>query len=163
MMRILMLAGLVPALALAPAASPALAQDACNSWTAEVQEDEGGPVLTASACAIGRPDAFLSLTCFSGNVDVRHDLSVGAERSPDLDEVTDVAFTIDGATRTLSMAYQAMDGRHAAGVPVSSPLLALLRSGESLSIVDVAGQYPRHEFSLTGSAGAIGALLAGCN
>ncbi len=162
MMRVSMLACLVPLFAAVPAVGPALAQEACTTWTAQMQEDEGGPVLTASACAVGRSDAFLSLTCFDGNVDVRHDLSAGAERSPDLDEVTDVAFTIDGATQTLSMAYQAMDGRHAAGVPVSSPLLALLRSGESLSIVDVAGQYPRHAFSLAGSAAAIGTLLAGC-
>ena len=162
MMKVLAIAGLVPLLAVVPVAGPALAQEACTAWTAQMQEDEGGPVLTASACAIGRSDAFLSLTCFSGNVDVRYDMSAGAERSPDLDEVTDVAFTVDGATETLPMAYQAMDGRHAAGVPVASPLLALLKSGESLSIVDVAGQYPRHEFSLEGSAAAIDKLLAGC-
>lgn len=131
-------AGLCRRLAVVPAA----AAEACSIWTAEMQEDEGGPVLTASACAVDRPDAYLSLTCFDGRVWLRYDLSLGAEAAVDPDEVADVVFTFGEVRETLSMRYEDMDGRHAADVTVGNPLVGLLKSGSMLSIGDAAGSYP---------------------
>lgn len=150
------------AIALLLGVAPAMAQEACSTWTAGMQEDEGGPVFAASACAIDRPDAYLLLTCSEGEVFIRYDLAAGAERSPDLDEVTDVDFTVGISTQRLSMSYQDMDGRHAGMVPVNGPLLALMQSGEGLSIVDADGRYPIHNFGLVGSSSALAKLAAQC-
>lgn len=143
-------------------AAPVAAQEACSIWTAGMQEDEGGPVFTASACATDRPDAYLSLTCSGGRVYLRYDLAAGAERSPDLGEVTDVDFTVGVSTQRLSMSYEEMDGRHAGDVPANGPLMALMKSGEGLSIVDAEGRYPVHSFGLVGSSSALAKLVAQC-
>lgn len=150
------------ALALLLSVAPAMAQEACSTWTAGMEEDEGGPVFTASVCAIDRPDVYLLLTCSEGEVFIRYDLAAGAERSPDLDEVTDVDFTVGISTQRLSMSYQDMDGRHAGMVPANGPLLALMQSGEGLSIVDADGRYPIHNFGLAGSSSALAKLAAQC-
>ncbi|WP_299643707.1 hypothetical protein [Devosia sp.] len=142
--------------------TPVAAAEACNTWTVEMQEDEGGPVLTASACATDRPDAYLALTCSRGRVYLRYDLAAGAERSPDLEEVADVDFTVGVSTQRLSMRYEEMDARHAADVPASGPLVSLLKTGESVGISDAAGRYPQHAFSLVGSSSAIANLIAQC-
>lgn len=142
--------------------APAMAQEACSTWTAGMMEDEGGSVFTASACATDRPDAYLLLTCSRGEVFIRYDLAAGAERSPDLGEVTDVDFTVGVSTQRLSMSYQEMDGLFAGDVPVNGPLMALVKSGEGLSIVDAEGRYPIHTFGLVGSSTALAKLAAQC-
>ena len=150
------------ALMLLLSVAPVAAQEACSIWTAGMQEDEGGPVFTASACAIDRPDAYLLLTCSEREVFIRYDLAAGAERSPDLGEVTDIDFTVGISTQRLSMSYQEMDGMFAADVPANGPLLALMKTGEALSIVDAAGRYPAHNFGLAGSSAALAKLAAQC-
>lgn len=143
-------------------AAPAAAQEACQSWTAEMLDDEGGQVFTASACATDLPDAYLLLTCSAGEVFLRYDLAAGAERAPDLGEVTDVDFTVGLSTQRLSMSYQEMDGLFAGEAPAGGPLIALLKSGETLSIVDAGGRYPVHRFGLAGSSSALTRLLRQC-
>lgn len=150
------------ALLLLLGAAPAAAQEACSTWTAAMQEDEGGSVFTASACATDQPEAYLLLTCSRGEVFIRYDLAAGAERSPDLDEVTDVDFTVGVSTQRLSMSYQDMDGLFAGAVPINGPLLALMKAGEGLSIVDAEGRYPVHSFGLVGSSTALAKLAAQC-
>lgn len=162
MMRWVYLFALLPAFSVAPLVVPAAAQEACTTWSAQMQEDEGGPVLTASACAADRPDAYLSLTCSARTIWIRYDLSVGAEASPNFDGATDVVFTFGERRVTLSMRYEDMDARHAADVPADGELVGLLQSGTMLSIADGPGRYPSHDFSLTGSSAAIGKLLAAC-
>jgi hypothetical protein len=162
MMRLAALAALLPMLAVAPIVTPAAAQEACTTWSAEMQEDEGGSVLTASACALDRPDVFLSLNCFNDTIWIRYDLALTAEASPELAEETEVVFKVGDASETLPVIFQEMDARHAGETPVAGPLVKLLKSGERLSIVDVPGKYPVHEFSLKGSSAAIDKLVAGC-
>lgn len=144
-------------------AVPAVAAEACQTWTAAMMDDEGGPVLTATACASDLPDAYLQLTCSAGQVYLRYDLAAGAERSPDLGEVTDVDFTVGISTQRLSMSYQEMDGLFASEVPADGPLMALLKSGEALSIADADGRYPNHRFELAGSSVALTRLVRQCN
>ncbi len=145
------------------AALPVAAEEACATWTAGAQEDEGGPVFTVAACATDRPDAYLLMTCSGGAVFIRYDLAAGAERSPDGEEVNDVDFTVGVSTQRLSMRYEEMDGMFAGSVPANGPLVALLKSGEGLSVVDADGRYPIHSFGLTGSASALTRLVRQCN
>ena len=143
-------------------AAPAAAQEACSVWTAGMEEDEGGPVFTASACATDNPEAYVLLTCSQGDVFIRYDLAAGAERSPDLGEVADVDFSVGVSTQRLSMSYQEMDGMFAGDVPANGPLMALMKTGEALSIVDAEGRYPVHNFGLVGSSSALAKLGAQC-
>jgi len=141
---------------------PAAAEEACQTWTAGAQEDEGGPVFTVAACATDRPDAYLFLTCSNGEVFIRYDLAVGAERAPESNEVNDVDFTVGVSTQRLSMRYEEMDGMFAGSVPVNGPLMALLKSGEGLSVVDADSRYPIHSFGLAGSFSALSRLVRQC-
>lgn len=143
-------------------AVPATAEEACETWTAGAQEDEGGPVFTAAACATDLPAAYLFLTCSAGEVFIRYDLAAGAERMPDEDEVNDVDFTVGVSTQRLSMRYEAMDGMFAGSVPANGPLLALLKSGEGLGVVDADSRYPIHSFGLVGSSSALTRLVQQC-
>ncbi|MBN9361745.1 MULTISPECIES: hypothetical protein [unclassified Devosia] len=136
---------------------------ACETWTAGMMDDEGGQIFTASACATDLPDAYLLLTCSAGEVFLRYDLAAGGERSPDLGEVTDVDFTVGISTQRLSMNYQEMDGLFAGEVPANGPLMALLKSGEALTVVDADGRYPVHSFGLAGSSSALTRLVRQCN
>lgn len=136
---------------------------ACETWTAGMVDDEGGQIFTASACATDLPDAYLLLTCSAGEVFLRYDLAAGGERSPDLGEVTDVDFTVGISTQRLSMSYQEMDGLFAGDVPANGPLMALLKSGEALTVVDADGRYPVHSFGLAGSSSALTRLVRQCN
>ena len=148
----------------APLASPVLAEAAaCTIWTVGMVEDEGGEVLTAQACSTDRPDAYLGLSCFAGSVFVRYDLGLGGEAEPALDEVTDVTFSTGSDAVTLTMAYQAMDGTHAADATLDDPLIQLLKAGETVTVKDEPGRYPVRTFSLEGSAAALGGLVAGCS
>lgn len=150
------------AFALLLSALPVTAEEACQTWSAGAQEDEGGLVFTVSACATDLPDAYLLLTCSAGEVFIRYDLAAGAERSPDEDEIADVDFSVGVSTQRLSMRYEAMDGMFAGDVPANGPLMALLKSGEGLSVVDADGRYPVHTFGLTGSSSALTRLVRQC-
>jgi hypothetical protein len=148
----------------APIAPPVVAEDAtCTTWTVGMVEDEGGEVLTAQACSTGRLDAYLVLSCFSGSLFVRYDLGLGAEASPELDEVTDVTFSTGTDAVTIAMDYQAMDGMHAADAGLDDPLVQLLKAGDTVTISDVPGRYPVKTYSLTGSSDALAKLVADCN
>jgi hypothetical protein len=147
----------------APAAAVLAEEAACTIWTVGMVEDEGGEVLTAQACSKDRPDAYLGLSCFGGSVFVRYDLGLGGETEPELDETTDVTFSTGTDAVTLSMAYQAMDGTHAADANLDDPLIQLLKAGETVTIKDEPGSYPVKTFSLKGSAAALGGLVAGCS
>ncbi|WP_423067642.1 hypothetical protein [Devosia sp. CN2-171] len=136
---------------------------ACSVWTAQMQEDEGGSVFTASACAEDRPDAYLLLTCSAGRVFIRYDMAAGAERSPGLAEKAGVDFTIGLSTQRVAMQHQEMDGMFAADVVANGPLIALMASGENLRISDGDGIYPEHRFGLSGSSTALTELLARCS
>lgn len=141
---------------------PTRAAEVCESWVAEVWEEEGGPVLTAAACARDFPEAWLSLTCHEGMLAIRYDLAYGAERSPDLDEEREVAFFIGDGAETVPMGYQAMDGLFAGVVPADGGLAEMLGSGEELAIEDTDSFYPFRTYSLAGARGAIEAIRAGC-
>lgn len=164
-MRLHVIAAGIVALGLgAPATSPALAEDAaCTTWTVGMVEDEGGEVLTAQACSTDRPDAYLVLSCYSGSLFVRYDLELGAEAPAELDEVTDVTFSTGTDAATIAMAYQAMDGMHAADAGLDDPLVQLLKAGDTVTISDVPGRYPAKTYALKGSAKALAELVAGCD
>lgn len=147
---------------LASVTLPAVAEEDCGRWAAEMLEDEGGPVLTAHVCATGAPDVELLLVCFAGEFGLRVDLATDESADPS-GEPVDVSFSTEGGSQTLAMLYEEMDGRHATSFSADAPLVQLLQSGTSLSVRDAAGAFAEHRFSLEGSSRAIGSLLRVCD
>lgn len=143
-------------------AAPARAAGACDSWQAEMWEEEGGSVLTAFNCAEAFEEAFISLTCHEGNIWLRYDLAYGAERSPDLGEVRDVVFTAGDGSASARLLYQEMDGLFATEEPLAADVISILTGGDVLEIGDMGGFYPLRTYSLAGSSRAIAALRAAC-
>ena len=155
---------MIRALALLPLlATPTLAQESCTTWTAGMVEDEGGEVFTAEACTTDRPDAYIILNCFGGEIYMRYDLAMGAERSPDQSEERDVVFRFADGEERLHMQYQDMDGMFAGDLASDAPLIERLRSGAEVRITDADGFYPVHTVGLGGSSAALGQLLAQCD
>ncbi|MGV3491076.1 MAG: hypothetical protein ACO1OG_07110 [Devosia sp.] len=144
--------------------SLAMAQESdCSTWKAEMMEDEGGEVFTAQVCAADRPDAYLFLNCFDGEIFLRYDLAMGAERSPDLDEERMILFSFADGEERVAAQYQDMDGMFAGDLSAKAPLITRLSSGAEVRIGDTDSIYPIHTFGLSGSAAALGELLAQCN
>jgi hypothetical protein len=160
--RILFVLALAPSL-VATAIPSVVAQDpVCSTWTVGMVDDEGGEVLTAQACAMDRPDAYITLTCGNGTVGVRLDLAAGAEASPQPNEVADVTFATATDKVTLQMGYEEYDGYFAAYPNPDDPLIQLLKAGDTVTINDVPGQYPIKHYSLKGSSAALRKLVADC-
>jgi len=164
--RIVAVVIIAPALGMAvPMIPPVIAQEAaaCTTWIAEMMEDEGGPVLTAQACSIDRPDAYITVTCANGTAGVRFDLAAGAEASPEPNETTEVTFATATDQVTVEMGYEEYDGYFSVYPRPDDPLIQLLKAGETVTMTDVPGRYPEQHYSLKGSTAALGKLTAACD
>jgi hypothetical protein len=129
-------------------------------WIAQMQEDEGGEVMTASVTGEGPGDfpPMLSMTCWD-KVNLRYFM---AGNEGDLDETADFTLASEADEVTLSMLYEAMDGAFAAYFGKADPVLALLKGGKDLLVTNPAGKYPPQTFTLEGSSDAIDTLLDSC-
>lgn len=130
-------------------------------WVAQMEEDEGGPVMTASVQARGEGDlpAQLRMTCSSDGMALRYLMSVEAG-TPGSE--ADFLFENESTQAALHMAYEDMDGAFAAYFPFGDPVVALLKSGADVFVSESTGNFPAQSFSLRGSTKAIDALLATC-
>jgi len=141
---------------------PATALAAEGKWTAEMQEDEGGPVMVASVSAkpVGDLTPTLSLMCAgTEGVNLRYVTTLGAAEP---DSEADFTLKSDASQLTSHMRYEDMDGAFAAYFQPSDATLDLLKKGKELTISDAAGKYAVQTFALTGSTKAIAALLKTC-
>ena len=165
-MRITLKAALVAALtavAIIWFMAPVRAQEACTSWVTDMQEDEGGSVLTTHVCSDDPGAAWLSMICADGNIWLRYDLAVGqTAKEPASGEVTNVEFVTDEGIETIPMVFQEMDAMFAGDTPADGPLMKLLKAGKSILIRDAAGGYPARTYSLKGSSAALTKLVAEC-
>lgn len=138
----------------------ALAAPACSGWIAGMEEDEGGPTMTVSACALDAPETYIRLTCGSGTVSFRYDLALGSTSSPSSD-VEQVTFSFADSTETLPMRYEEMDGMFAVYLSTDAPILDKLRAESSVAI-GAGANYPSHRFGLSGSSKALDTLVKSC-
>ena len=152
--RYLVVAG---AVAVLQAAQPAFAAS-CSGWTAKMEEDEGGSVLTASVCGGPKGDAYLMLACFDKPV-LSYDLGAsGQQLEPGLSGAFD--FKADGRTVTKTLQLEAMYNYFVVDLEKADPLLDLLRGKGDVSVG--SAKYGSNSFALKGSKGAIGKVLAQC-
>ena len=150
----LIMVGVVAAL---QAAQPAFAAS-CNGWSAKMEEDEGGKVLTASVCGGPKGDAQLMLACYDTPV-LSYDLGDAGQQ---LEEGISAAFDFkaDGKTLTETLQLEEMYGYFVVNLAKADPLLDLLRSKGDVSVS--SAKYGAISFPLKGSSGAIGKVLAQC-
>ena len=137
-------------------AQPALA--APCGWTAKMEEDEGGSVLTASVCGGPNAGAHLMLTCF-GKPTLSYDLG---ENGPQLEPGISASFVFraGGKAVTKTLVLEAMYNYFTVQIDRADPLLALLRAKDEVAVA--SDKYGENRFPLTGSTAAIGKVLAGC-
>jgi hypothetical protein len=154
MRRYLVVAGAVAALQLA---QPAFAAS-CGGWSAKMEDDEGGKVLTASVCGGPKGDAQLMLTCFDTPI-LSYDLgSSGQQAEPGASGAFD--FKAGGKTLTETLQLEEMYGYFVVNLAKADPLLDLLRSKGDVTVS--AAKFGAISFPLKGSSGAIGKVLAQC-
>jgi hypothetical protein len=147
--------------AIAYFAAPSRAQEGCTGWTAAMEEDEGGPVLAARACAEpGQGE--LRLTCSDG-FGVRYDPAVDLSGRASTGTEADFQWQIGDQTYVLHAVLEEMDLMFFSTFETRDPLVAALKSGDELIISDAARTYPARTFSLKGSRAALDTLLAACD
>ena len=140
-------------------AAPARAEDDCRTWVTDMQEDEGGPVLTTHACSQDNGQAWMSMTCADGKIWLQYDMAAGTDK---YDAAADVEFVTDTGTEVLPMSFQEMNAMFGGDVAADGPLIALLKSNQAVLVRAAAGDYPVRTYSLKGSSKAISALVAQC-
>jgi hypothetical protein len=130
-------------------------------WTAQMEEDEGGPVMVAPVTgeANGQLQPLLRVMCAGEEVMLRYEMASDAT-SPG--GAADFRFENEHDQVTLHMLYEEMDGAFAGYFPATDSIIALLESGKDVFISETTGNYPTHSFSLRGSTKAIAALLKTC-
>ena len=135
------------------------AHAASCAWSAKMEEDEGGSVMTASVCGGPKGDAHLMLACFDKPV-LSYDLgAAGAQLEPGISS----SFSFKAGDKSLSrkLDLEAMYNYFTAELSgPADPLLALLRGKGDLTVS--ADKYGAAKFPLKGSGAAIGKVLAAC-
>ncbi|WP_245512342.1 MULTISPECIES: hypothetical protein [unclassified Mesorhizobium] len=135
------------------------AHAASCSWSAKMEEDEGGSVMMASVCGGPKGDAHLMLACFGKPV-LSYDLgAAGGQLEPGVSG----SFTFKAGDKSLTrkLELEAMYNYFTAELSgPTDPLLALLRGKGDVTIS--ADKYGEATFPLKGSGAAIGKVLAEC-
>jgi hypothetical protein len=135
------------------------AHAASCAWSARMEEDEGGSVMTASVCGGPKGDAHLMLACFGKPV-LSYDLgAAGGQLEPGISG--SFTFEAGGKSLTKKLELEAMYNYFTAELSgPSDPLLALLRGRGEVAVS--ADKYGEISFPLKGSGAAIGKVLAAC-
>ena len=127
-------------------------------WTAKMEEDEGGSVLTASVCGGPKADAHLILTCF-GKPTLSYDLGpTGQQLEPGIS--ASFVFRAGGKAVTKTLVLEAMYNYFTVQMDSADPLLALLRAKGEVAVA--SDKHGENTFPLRGSSAAIGKVLAEC-
>jgi hypothetical protein len=128
------------------------------SWSAELEEDEGGEVLTASTCGGAKGDAHLLLVCL-GQPMLSYDLGpAGPQPQPGTSDTFD--FSGGGKTVTKKLQLEEMYGYFVVQMKPSDPLLQMLQGNGDVTVS--SAKYGQNSFPLTGSSKAIRKALASC-
>jgi hypothetical protein len=143
---------------------PALAAEQCDHWTAAMQEDEGGSVMTASICAPVRKDkAYLSLTCGEkGKLSIRF-LPAPTDGFPPRDNYKGkLDFSMDQEMFDRPAVFEEMDGAMATDVEIGAPMIDVMQHQKEVIVAETSDKGPKATFSLKGSRAAFRKLIATC-
>jgi hypothetical protein len=133
-----------------------------DGWVAQMEEDEGGPVMVASVDGdpAGAVTPSLMVQC-AGKQGLMLRYLTSAEQGAPGDKAR-FLFENESKQVTLDMAYEDMDGAFAAYFPKTAPIIDLLENGPDVTISESSGNFPAEAFSLLGSTKAIAKVVKGC-
>ena len=134
----------------------------CSRWSAGMQEDEGGKVMTAQICdATGKVSRALLVTCGEpGKLSIRYLADDIGNVEPNY--TTKLEFSFDQELFTEPAQYEEMDGALAAEVGIDTPFVSILKTQKQVLLADVKDKAPGATFTLKGSRPALDKLIATC-
>jgi hypothetical protein len=146
--------------------TPVLAAENCKTWHASVEEDEGGPVMTARVCAgTGDEANYLSFQCgLKGELMIRYVPFASPKIYPPAGNgnfETDLEFALDQEVFTRHARYEDMDGAMATQTKIDA-FISTLMIQKQVKIADVDGKIPATTFTLKGAKKALEKLIATC-
>ena len=159
----------VPTLFFCLLGSTALAGE-CDRWTASMQEEEVGPLMTANIC----------VPASSRNPELRHELFVqcagegnlwmryipfaedGYPPGGDQGYETEIKFSLGQDMFTEPARYEDMDGAMAMDTTVDAPLISAMMRQKQLVVSDIKGKVPGITFTLNGAREALEELIKSC-
>lgn len=150
--------------------SSALAQQ-CDHWTAQMEEDEGGPVMMASICtqaSSSAPEAQHAILVSCAGKDglaLRYLPFADESYPPDGNEEykTKVKLSLGQEKFTLDANYEGMDGALAMVTDIKSPFVGALMAQKEFTISDPkSDKVPSATFPLKGVQEALVKLIETC-
>lgn len=147
--------------------SPVLAGE-CDRWTASIQEEEVGPLMTASICTRADKPEFqheLFIQCAGeGNLWIRYIPFADEGYPPGGDQgfETRLEFSLGEEKFTEPARYEDMDGAMAMDTTVDAPLIAAMKNHNQLVLSDTRGKVPGTTFTLDGAREALETLAKSC-
>jgi hypothetical protein len=142
----------------------------CDRWEAAIQEEEVGPVMTASICAEsteGTPETrhyFLIQCAGQGSLWMRylpfaeHNYPPGGDQGFN----TDIKFSLGPDAFTEPARYEDMDGAMAMDTTVDAPLLSAMKREKQLIISERNDKVPGVTVTLNGAREALDKLIKAC-
>jgi hypothetical protein len=138
--------------------APTRAADAC-SWSAQMEDDEGGRVMVASSCDSDMEFGSAFRLLCGGEINIRYD-GLGMAANPPASST--LVVTSGGKSLNADVVYEEMDGAYAAYVEMSSPIIALLKTGNEVGVTFKGVDLAPRMVSLKGSSAAIDSLISAC-
>ena len=135
----------------------ALAGNACG-WSAQMEEDEGGPVMVASSCE-SDTESGPALRLYCGSIRYNGN-GLGMGDDPPVSST--LVLTSGGKSLTADVLFEEMDGAFAAYVELGSPIISLLKTGNEVGVTLKGTDLPSRMVSLKGSTAAIDRLINAC-
>lgn len=146
-------------------ASLAHAAGGCDTWTAAVEEDEVGPVMTARICSpTGNAAHELSVQCGAqGSLMIRFIPVAPPDYPPNGGNYeTRFAFLLDTHLFTRDARYEDMDGAMAMETNIGDSLVEGMMRRKEITLSDANGKVPGATFTLDGAKKALEKLVATC-
>jgi hypothetical protein len=144
----------------------------CDRWDASMQEDEGGPVMTAMICAktnSSEPEAqnLLLVQCASeGSLWMRYIPYASPDNYPpggDQSYNTEIEFSLDQEMFTEKAQYEDMDGAMAMSTTSDSKLISVMMAQKQVILSDVNDKAPGATFTLNGARKALETIIKACS
>lgn len=140
------------------AVKPVRAANTCG-WSAQMEDDEGGPVMVASSCESDAESGPAFRLMCGGEINIRYD-GLGMTANPPASST--LVLTAGGKSLNADVVYEEMDGAFAAYVEMGSPIIALLKTGNEVGVTFKGVDMPPRMISLKGSSAAIDTLINAC-
>ena len=138
-----------------PVVAPAA--DTCG-WSAQMEEDEGGPAMVASSCE-SDTEAGPAFRLLCGNIRYNGN-GLGMDANPPASST--LVLTSAGKSVTADVVFEEMDGAFAAYVELGGPIVSLLKTGNEVGVTLKGTDLPSRRVSLKGSTAAIDKLIDAC-